>query len=194
MKKYLNIRNFLALLLVIGTGVLVVTVLHNQDRFSPGAILETVVPEADLALQRIHYTETRDGVRRWTLEADSAKHDVGEGVTRLENIHVAFHPENGADGDMTMTARQGTVKIEQGELSVQGDVVVRSPEGYTVETDSLQYRETERQISTKDPVRLVSEGMEMTGNGMILNIPAQTFVLLANVEARLNGSPVGPQP
>jgi LPS export ABC transporter protein LptC len=194
MKQYLNIRNILALLIVIGTGALVVTVLRNQERFSPGAILETVVPEADLALQRIHYTETRDGVRRWTLEADSAKHDVGHGVTRIENIRVAFHPEQGAGADMTMTARQGTVKIEEGELFVQGDVVVHSPDGYTVETESLQYHEAERQISTRDPVRLVSEGMEMTGKGMILDIQAQTFVLLANVQAKFEGQIVGRQP
>lgn len=194
MKKYLNIRNILALLIVIGTGALILTVLRNQERLSPGAILETVVPEADLALQRIHYTETRDGIRRWTLEADSAKHDVGEGVTRINNIRVAFHPEDGSGADMTMTARQGTVRIEQGELLVQGNVVVHSPEGYTVETESLQYRENERQISTQDPVRLLSEGMEMTGNGMILDVQAQTFVLLANVQARLDGQFVGRRP
>jgi LPS export ABC transporter protein LptC len=194
MKKYLNIRNILALLIVLGTGSLIVTVHRNQDRLSPGALLETVAPEADLALQRIHYTETRDGVRRWTLEADSAKHDVGAGVTRIENIRVAFHPENGSGTDMTMTARQGTVRIEQGELSVQGNVVVHSPEGYTVQTESLQYRETERQIRTQDPVRLLSEGMEMTGKGMILDIQAQTFVLLAEVQAKLDGQMVGRQP
>jgi LPS export ABC transporter protein LptC len=191
MKKYLNIRNILALLITIGVSALIVTVLRNQERLSPGALLETVAPEADLALQRIHYTETRDGIRRWTLEADSAKHDVGAGVTRIENIRVAFHPENGQGADMTMTARQGTVRIEQGELSVQGDVVVHSPDGYAVETESLQYREAERQISTRDPVRLISEGMEMTGTGMILNIQEQTFVLLANVQARLDGQLVG---
>jgi LPS export ABC transporter protein LptC len=191
MKKYLNIRNILALLIIIGVSALIVTVLRNQERLSPGALLETVAPEADLALQRIHYTETRDGIRRWTLEADSAKHDVGAGVTRIENIRVAFHPENGQGADMTMTARQGTVRIEQGELSVQGDVVVHSPDGYAVETESLQYREAERQISTRDPVRLISEGMEMTGTGMILNIQEQTFVLLANVQARLDGQLVG---
>jgi LPS export ABC transporter protein LptC len=191
MKKYLNIRNTLALLIIVGASALIVTVLRNQERLSPGALLETVAPEADLALQRIHYTETRDGIRRWTLEADSAKHDVGAGVTRIENIRVAFHPENGEGADMTMTARQGTVRIEQGELSVQGDVVVHSPDGYAVETESLQYREAERQISTRDPVRLISEGMEMTGTGMILDIQEQTFVLLANVQARLDGQIVG---
>jgi LPS export ABC transporter protein LptC len=191
MKKYLNIRNTLALLIIVGASALIVTVLRNQERLSPGALLETVAPEADLALQRIHYTETRDGIRRWTLEADSAKHDVGAGVTRIENIRVAFHPENGEGVDMTMTARQGTVRIEQGELSVQGDVVVHSPDGYAVETESLQYREAERQISTRDPVRLISEGMEMTGTGMILDIQEQTFVLLANVQARLDGQIVG---
>jgi LPS export ABC transporter protein LptC len=194
MKQYFNIRNILAFFIIVGVGALIMTVLRNQDRFSPGAVLETVKPEADLALQRIHYTETRDGIRRWTLEADSAKHDVGEGVTRIENIRVTFHPESGDGADTTMTASQGTVRIEEGELSVQGNVVVHSPDGYTVETESLQYRESERQISTHAPVRLVSEGMEMTGNGMILNIQEQTFVLLANVQAQLDGQLVGRRP
>jgi LPS export ABC transporter protein LptC len=194
MKKQLNIRNILALLIVVGAVALVVTVLRNQDRFTPGAILETVAPEADLALRRIHYTETRDGIRRWTLEADSAQHDVGEGVTRIENIRVAFHPEEGNGADTTMTAREGTVRIEQGELSVRGDVVVRSPEGYTVATESLRYHESEGQIKTSDPVRLVSEGMEMTGTGIILNLQDQTFVLLADVHATVDSLLVGGRP
>lgn len=194
MKSKLNIRNFLALLIVGGIVVLALTVLRNQDRLSPGAMLETVAPEADLALRRIHYTETRDGVRRWTLEADSAQHDVGAGVTRIENIRVAFHPEGGSGTDTTMTAREGTVKIEEGELSVRGNVVVQSPDGYTVETESLRYREAERQIRTSDPVRLLSEGMEMTGTGMILNIHEQTFTLLADVHATLDAQVIGERP
>jgi LPS export ABC transporter protein LptC len=194
MKKKLNIRNLLGLLIIAGVLVLVLTVLRNQDRFSPGAVLETVAPEADLALRRIHYTETRDGVRRWTLDADSAQHDVGAGVTRIENIRVAFHPENGDGADTTMTAREGTVRIEAGELFLLGNVVVQSPDGYTVETESLRYHEAERQIRTSDPVRLVSEGMEMTGTGMILNIHEQTFTLLADVRATLAPQLLGGRP
>jgi LPS export ABC transporter protein LptC len=186
MKNHLNLRNFLALLIVVGAAALILAVIRNHDRLSPGAIIETVKPEADLALRRIHYTETRDGVRRWTLDADSALHDMSEGVTHIENVRVAFHPENNG-ADTTLTARKGTVMIEKGELLVEGDVVVISPDGYTVETESLEYREAERQISTRDPVRLFSEEMEMTGTGMVLNIHEQTFILLTDVHARLNG-------
>ncbi len=43
-------------------------------------MIEALPGNADLALKEISYTETRGGVRLWTLVADSAAHRLGDGT------------------------------------------------------------------------------------------------------------------
>jgi hypothetical protein len=40
-------------------------------------------------------------------------------------------------------------------------------------------------ISTEEPVRMVSEKMEVTGVGMLLDVQDHTLILLSDIQARL---------
>ena len=141
----------------------------------------------DLSLKEISYTETREGTAVWTLVADSAAHNIGAGTTHIENIRMTFYDVNGL-GDMTLTARSGELMSESREVSVAGDVVVKSPKGYILYTDWLHYREADRIARTDAPVRLVSATMEVTGTGMRLDVGGRSVVLLTDIRARLASS------
>ncbi len=182
----LTIRNLLAISILVLAGGLTVLVARNFKGAAPQEIIETLPRNVDLSLKQISYTETREGTRRWTLVADSAAHNIGSGTTRIENIHMTFYSVNGL-GDLTLTARSGELNSETREVVVNGDVVVRSPKGYVLYTDWLQYRETDRVARTDAPVRLVSDRMEVTGTGMRLNVQEQTVDLLSTVKARIAG-------
>jgi LPS export ABC transporter protein LptC len=186
MSKYLNTRNFLVFFMIAIAGILLGLVIRNYQWFSPDDILESVPHDVDFSLQRLSYTETRDGVRSWTLVADSAAHTIGEEMTHIENIHMTFYDADDL-GNVTMTARSGEIHTGRGEVMVRGNVVVNSPRGYTVYTEHLQYLDGDRLIRTEEPVRLVSETMEMTGKGMLLNVEEHTLVLLSEVQARIEG-------
>ena len=183
MTKWFNVRNFLALAIVVLATTLTVTVVRNFKGGSPEEILESLPRNVDLSLKKINYTETRDGKRHWTLVADSAAHTVEDGITRIENIHMTFYDED--MGDVVMTAEKGEMKSASREVAVRGDVVINNPQGYSLYTDSLLYREAERMISTEEPVRMVSEKMEVTGVGMRLDVQDHTLVLLSDIQARL---------
>jgi LPS export ABC transporter protein LptC len=183
MTKKLNIRNLLALAILVLAGTLTIVVVRNFRGAAPEEVIESLPRNVDLSLQEINYTETREGRRRWTLAADSAAHNVGDGITRIENIHMTFYDED--RGDMVLTARSGEMKSASHEVTVRDNVVVRSPQGYALFTDSLRYREADRVIRTDKPVRLVSDKMEVTGIGMRLDIQDRTLALLSNIEARL---------
>lgn len=177
-------RHLLIAAVLLLAGALAVLVARNYRGFSPEEIVESLPRNVDLSLQEISYTETREGVRRWTLIADSAAHSAGEGITRIENIRMTFYDVDGL-GDLTLTARQGEFRIEEREVEVRGEVVVKSPKGYTVYTEELHYREADRTASTEVPVRLLSETMEVTGTGMRLDLRDQTMELLDDVKARI---------
>jgi lipopolysaccharide export system protein LptC len=51
----------------------------------------------------------------------------------------------------------------------------------------LRYREADKIIRTEQPVRFVSENMEVAGKGMQFNVQNHTFVLLSDVKAWIEG-------
>jgi LPS export ABC transporter protein LptC len=183
MTKWLNVRNLLAVAIVVLAVALTITVVRNFKGGSPEEILESLPRNVDLSLKKINYTETRDGKRHWTLVADSAAHTVEDGITRIENIHMTFYDED--MGDVVLTAEEGELKSGSREVAVRGDVIVNNPQGYALYTESLLYREAERMISTEEPVRMVSEKMEVTGVGMLLDVQDHTLILLSDIQARL---------
>jgi LPS export ABC transporter protein LptC len=183
MMKRFNVRNLLALAIILITVALTFAVIRNFKRVAPEEILESLPGNVDLSLKQINYTETREGKRSWTLVADSAAHTVENGITRIENIHMTFYDED--MGDVILTAERGEMQSDSRQVAVRGDVVVRNPQGYSLYTESLLYREADRMISTEEPVRMVSEKMEVTGVGMLLDVQDHTLVLLSDIQARL---------
>jgi len=187
MKRKLNVRSLLALIILLLAGALTVTVIHNFQGTSPEETLQALPRNIDLSLKQISYTETSEGLRRWTLVADSAAHSMGEDETRIENIRMTFYDRQGAE-DMTLTARSGSFRSDTREVEVHGDVVVKSSRGYVLYTEHLRYREADRMVLTDEPVRMVSARMELTGRGMRLSIPRHALELLSAVRARIEGT------
>lgn len=180
----LNIRNFLAVVILVLAGALTITVVRNFQGSLPEEDLEALPRHIDLALKEIRYTETSDGIRRWTLVADSAAHSVSEGVSRIENIQMTFYDRQGAE-DVVLSARSGSFRAESREVEALGDVVVKSARGFALYTEQLVYREADRVIYTQSPVRMVSAGMELTGKGMRLSVVDHRLELLSTVRARI---------
>jgi LPS export ABC transporter protein LptC len=190
MIRRLNVRNLLALVILLLAGTLTAVVVRNFRMESPEEMLEALPRNIDLSLKEISYTETRDGARRWTLVADSAAHSMGEGVTRIENIRITFYGPQGQD-EITLTARRGVLHTETREVEVSGEVVVKSSRGYALYTEELAYREAERVIRSEAPVRLVSDQAEVTGTGLRLDVEKRTVELLTKVRARIDGAAKG---
>ncbi len=184
MSRWFNTRNLLALAILLLAGSLLFVVTRNFRKDVTEEVFESIARNVDLSLQKIDYTETRDGVRRWSLQADSAAHNLTEGAARIEDVTLTFYDSRGG-GDVTLTARSGELKTETREVEVSGEVVIRSSRGYVLYTDHLHYRDAERMVKTDAAVRVVAPGFEVTGTGLQLNVESHALVLLSKVEARL---------
>ncbi|MEJ2201997.1 MAG: LPS export ABC transporter periplasmic protein LptC, partial [Desulfuromonadaceae bacterium] len=76
---------------------LVLMIAWNFQGRSPEEMLKALPANIDLALKKIDYTETREGVRCWRLMADSAERDVNSGVTHIQNVAMTFYDDQGGD-------------------------------------------------------------------------------------------------
>lgn len=181
-----SIRNILGFIIVALVVALAVMIVRNFQGFETDEVLDNLPANVDLAMKRIQYTETQDGVPQWTLQADSATHSFSQGTTDIENIHMVFY-DQGELGDVTLTAEKGQFFSDPQVVQVQGNVVVKSPEGYTFYTNSLTFTADDRLIRTDDDVRLLSGAADIKGTGMILHVDTRKISILHTVSAVIEG-------
>lgn len=142
------------------------------------------VPEskADLSITTFHYSESRDGVTLWELNADSAEHDLARGETRIKGIRATFYNHNTGD-KVELTAARGVWLGGQRQLRVEKDVVVKNAAGYACYADNLVYSEADSHLRTDGPVRLESDQAEVEAVGLDIDLKHRTLHLLADVRS-----------
>ncbi|MGN6391446.1 MAG: LPS export ABC transporter periplasmic protein LptC [Gemmatimonadales bacterium] len=116
----------------------------------PGARPTTTVQSSDSADQVLegfsHYV-TKDGVRRSQVQADTAFFYENTQVTQLRKVRVIFYDLDGQESS-TLTAKRGTYRWQDGSMEANGNVVVISPDGRKLATESLKYDNGTNTIST----------------------------------------------
>jgi LPS export ABC transporter protein LptC len=125
----------------------VVVVLACED---PGAKPVTTVQatdSADQVLEGFSHWVTKDGIRRSEVQADTAYFYESSQVTQLRHVKVVFYDLNGKESS-TLTAQAGTYRWQDGSMQANGKVVVISPDGRKLQTDTLKYDNATNTIST----------------------------------------------
>jgi len=102
---------------------------------------------ADQVLEGFSHYITNDGVRRSRVEADTAFYYEPTQVTELHKVKVVFFDIKGEEGS-TLTAKRGTYRWQDGSMEATGSVLVVSPDGRRLTTESLRYDNATNQIMT----------------------------------------------
>lgn len=188
----MNSRFPIRTLLLAGMAIVTVGLLASIAlRYQGHEAVKTEAPAssgADLRLDQIDYTETRNGKPYWSLQADSADHRIADGVSRVENIRLTVYNQ-GELGDLHLTARQGRWQDPPGLLEVSGDVVVKSANGYTCYADQMVYSKQQQTLTTDGPVRLVGNGIDIKGVGMDMDVVSRKVALRSAVHSLWQPTP-----
>jgi LPS export ABC transporter protein LptC len=102
---------------------------------------------ADQVLEGFSHYVTRDGIRRSRVEADTAFFYEGTQITQLKNIRVVFFDVQGTEGS-TLTAKRGTYRWQDGSMEANDNVLVVSPDGRRLKTETIKYDNGANTIST----------------------------------------------
>lgn len=187
MRHWFSLRNLLAVVILLLAIVLTVAVVRNFHGDGPAEVLEELPENVDLALREVRFSETREGVRKWMMVADSAAYNAGSGVTNVENIRMTFFDRAGHE-TVKLNSRQGKVQTESGEVTLSGDVVMTSVRGYTIRTERLLYRKSDDVILSDTPVKFSSAWMELSGRKLRLQVQDQQMTLSGDVRTLIKGN------
>ena len=188
MANWFSARILLAGFILLLATLLVVLVVGNLRQSNTDVVLDVVQQDSDLALRKINYTETQDGQRRWSIQADSAAHDLKKKVATIENIRMVVYQQAG--GDIVITAMQGRFDLEGGLVTLQGDVQLNNINDQSVFTEELVFDNRKKLLHGEKKVRVVANDMHLSGIGLRYDLERKVFRLLSSVEASFTESPV----
>lgn len=165
---------------LIVAGIVFGLVSYHRFREEPADLLSVLPKNKAVSLNNIHHVATRDGVKEWTLDAESAQYENTDNKTVFKNISAVFFLKDGQT--VRLKSRDGLLLTDTKDMEVWGDVVVQSGP-YVLNTDRLCYEHKTRTISTETPIAIRGDSIEITGDSMIFNLETEQVEVLGKVNA-----------
>ena len=164
-------------ILVLGS-VVVLFVMHRQKAPSgQSGGVAVVKQKATISLEGVHHTAIKDGVKDWSLEAESADYRLEDSEAVFRTLHVTFFREG--DG-VFLSAASGTWHKNSNDLDVTGHVMLKSRQ-YVLQTEKLTYIHEKRMCVTEAPVTVSSEVFKITADNMKYDLGRGLIYLDGNV-------------
>lgn len=155
-------------------GLAVVLAACGEESAPPSGVMA----EADSADQRMYGVTQHldhDGIRRSTIEADTAYLYDARQVTILLGVRAAFYDESGVETS-SLTANRMEYNIRDGSLRAEGNVVLAVSDGRRLTSSALTYDPGRNSLSSDKPFVLTRGAERVEGDGFRADADFRNFV------------------
>ena len=185
MRKLNKFRQILAAVIIATVATLAITLYLKLPDFRKKVVAVARLPQnIDISMRTVTYSETRDGIRKWVLEAQQADVAQKNNKIYLNRPHFVVYLRQ-QPGMVTLTAGRAIYDIKTRDVTLTEKVVAISDDGMNVETEALFYDSGRSTLSSDDHVRITHRNATVEGDGMELHTVNGTVKLLRNVSATL---------
>lgn len=183
MHKINNIRRLLVVVASLATLFVAGTIAFRMHRASaPERKVPKLPLKVDIALQGVHYTETRQGVKRWDLSAQKAEYNKDSDSTTLSGVRLVVFG-NAQIGELTVSAERADYKNATRDVTLSGNVHGKSTTGMEFSTPSVSFIAAKSQLRTAERVRFSDGGLHLEGVGMEFQTQTRRLKLMKDVTA-----------
>ena len=176
------------LLSLAGVGYKVAeTVIANKLRDIRRNPLEALnyLPESALHMKDFHRSKIEDGRKVWEIFGDEANYYKEQKEAVVQKPRFYFYDKKGqiaeATGDV---ARIYLNDKELDKMELQGRIQV-SYQGYVLKSEEAIYMPAKDQIVLPSKAVMVSDGLELEGSSMEVELQGKKVRLLRNVKTKL---------
>ncbi|SMC26629.1 LPS export ABC transporter protein LptC [Desulfacinum hydrothermale DSM 13146] len=162
-------------------GVFIYAAAHKSGSDAQKEQPAPVVPDSEMRLTQMEYTEVQEGRQVWRLKAREAKYFQESQKTHLQDVHVEIYLEDGRT--VVLESREGMLYAGTKDIELWGHVKAQVPQGYVVLTERARYRHADRQIVSETPVRVVGPLVQLQGSRWRYDAPAQRAFVDGRVRA-----------
>ncbi|MBN1545356.1 MAG: LPS export ABC transporter periplasmic protein LptC [Syntrophaceae bacterium] len=190
MRKSLRIKLAVVLVIILAVAGFYIYFGAQQTEEKAPAPLKIVPEKADLQAQDILFTEVGGSDVKYEIRAKTLQYQRKDNIAEFETVNVKLVLTSGKI--YRITSDRGTYNTEKKDITMMGNVVVKSDEGDRIMTDKLYYTDAERKIHTSSPVTIVNKDIEVTGVGLTLLLDKKQLTLRSRVKAKIaaNRKPV----
>ncbi len=177
---------------LVGVAILLVMVVLGWMLFSSSfdddllpELIEQLPENVDLGLDRVHYSQSENGIESWVLDADRAAYQRENEELALTGVELTFF-NAGSFGDVTLNAVGGILRQRQKLIDLKGDVRIVTTTGEQFRSETLQYDYSKRLATTDDLISMRGRQLYLTGKGMVLDLGRGTLKIREDVHALFN--------
>ena len=117
-----KIRRFLAIAAALAAIFVIATIVFRmQQESSPKLAIRKLPVQVDVSLQKVHFTEVRQGVKRWDLTAERAEYNKETDTTSLSGVELLIA---GGDkvGELRVMADRADYRNSTKDVTLSGNV------------------------------------------------------------------------
>jgi LPS export ABC transporter protein LptC len=179
-----SIRLFLLITMFLVFGVVLTvfigyrTVSNPQEMFLSALIQD----DATIAIDRVHQTSTKNGIKEWSLDARSAQFIKKDRQAIFDDLSVTFYLEN--DNSVKLTANKGYLNTDTRDIRIDGDVIADDGE-FKILTDTLNYEHKRRVLIAAKPVQILGSTFRLNADSALYDLDSQRTTFDGSVEGTI---------
>jgi LPS export ABC transporter protein LptC len=179
-------RGLLALSVVLACFLAYLLVTNSAAVPTTTATVPGSIDTADATISQFTFTQTKGDTVQWQVQAQEARLFERDNRAMLHIVAVTLFGQHGKE--LTVTGDEGTLdtKTKNFVLANRSEpLMVHTESGYVIYTNHLAWTDQTREIRTQDPVRIVGQGLEVTGRGLLGHLDTEEFEVLEDVHVDL---------
>jgi LPS export ABC transporter protein LptC len=138
-------------------------------------------------MKQINLVEAQHGHRDWELFAEVAEGTQEKAMWELKKVRVLFYTNEGVV--YTVTGNRGQIDGKSKNMTIEGDVVTKSANGYEYRAEQVYYLAAERKIRTPGALSMIGpkdsqgQGLLLTGTRMTILVDNSKMLIDSEVRA-----------
>lgn len=141
--------------------------------------------KASVSIAKVHQTSTRNGIKEWTLDADSARYVNEDKRAIFQDISLTFFLKNKTE--VRLTADEGVLKTDSNDIELSGNVILKN-ENYRLKTENLCYDHLTRVFSSTVPVKITGTGFDLAADSASFDLDTNKTVFKGSVNGNFFGN------
>ena len=146
---------------------------------SETSLIESIPLEANLTISKVHQTATRDGVKDWSLDADTAQYFNERKQLVLNAIDMEFYLKD--NRQVNLSADKGTLTTDTKDVVISGNIKLHSDQN-RLKTEQLHYNHEDKILFGDVPVEITGQAFNLKADRMTYDLDENRIVFEGNVK------------
>ena len=180
--KTLAALGAVALAALLGVTIYVV---HHRGAAPTLTTLAGLIPGSFLHVHNFHWTQMKGAESQWVLSAKDANYANDKTSVTLKDATVSMTTKDGLQVKLTAPTAVLTMDGNHVKRAQLGGGIVAIYGTYTVTTDQADFTPDEDRLHAPGLVKIVGQGLTVTGIGLNGHPKTETFELLDEVSTQI---------